>query len=196
MATLISTAQAALFALLDGTKGSQNVSDLDRSSPLLSHVKAGSLFKAVKDLISSIDTTLNGGAASGVASPQVKFTVAQAAGALAAPTVPVVLELTIADGATGNVDFTGLPGKHKVIDFKVKNTAASDAGNSHQLQTGAGAAVSDAVAPGANVGDFKGALNFTDANIVFASGATIRVRRTRAAASAAAVCTVWLVPVA
>lgn len=58
MASLISTAQAALFALLDGAKGAQSVNDLDqRSMPALNKVKAGSLIKALKDQIVGIDVT-------------------------------------------------------------------------------------------------------------------------------------------
>lgn len=137
-----------------------------------------------------------GAAAAGIDGGDLKFTAATAVGALPAATLPVVLNLEVADAASGNNDWTGLVGKHEVIGFEAQVGAAGDAGNSYQLQTAGGVAITDAVAPGANAGDFKRCAKIDPAQATLANAAGIRIAHIRTAGSSAGRCRVWLVPVA
>ena len=140
------------------------------------------------------DRLAAGSATEGVNGGDVKFTAVQAAGALADCTVPVVLALAIPD-VSGNTDFTGLVGKHKVIDFWAVTTVGG-AANTYQLATGADVAVTDAVSTAAGAGAAKHAAVISPTTGIFANGSTLRVKSTKTAGSAEATCYVLLVPVA
>ena len=136
-----------------------------------------------------------GSATAGINGGDVKFTAAQAAGALAVATVPVILELTYPDQASGNADWTGLVGKHEVIDFYVKHSAAGDADDTYQLQTVGGDAITNPVKPGAAIGAIGRAAGVDPTYSVFANAATIRIAGVKVGAtSSLAKCYVVLLP--
>lgn len=122
----------------------------------------------------------------------------QAAGAFAASAgaIPIVFPLLIANAASGNNDFTGVPFKCRVIDVWSQNTAAGNAGNTYQVQTGAGAAVTDAFASAGGDNDIGRAGEIDDATYEFAAGATMRVAHVRAGGSSAAIVYVKVIRVA
>lgn len=121
-----------------------------------------------------------------------------AAGALTAAMigVPVVVPLTIPDAATGDVDFTGMPFKMRVIEaWAVKTTGAGNAGNSWQVKNGAAAITEPMVDP---VTDQKvvRCTDLNDANHEIAAAGTLRVTRTKVGGDASCLLYVMLVRVA
>lgn len=121
-----------------------------------------------------------------------------AAGAIPATAfaIPMVLPLVIADAASGNNDFTGLPFKCRVIDAWVQATAAGDPANTYTVQTSGGAAVTDAMTPAGGDNDVARAGEIVDATSDFAAAATIRVAHVRNAASSAAIVYVMIIRIA
>lgn len=140
-----------------------------------------------------------GTASAGIRSTQLLQTAAVSAGAFTyAPSVPVVVELAIPDAAGDtDYDFTGLIGKHKVINCWVVTEAAGDASNTFTLKTSGGTAVTDAMAPAAAVGSIARAGSIAAAPTkIFADGSTLRVSKHRVGGSSLAKVYVELVPVA
>lgn len=142
------------------------------------------------------DRLAAGAAAEGINGGDVQFTAAQAAGALTVATVPVLLELAIPNAASTSLSFTGLVGKHKVLDFWVVTEAAGDAGNKYELDTSADVAISDDIAPGASSGSLKHAASLDATNKILADASTFKVKVTRNANSCLAKCYLLLVPTA
>lgn len=68
-------------------------------------------------------------------------TAQQAAGVIAAANmgIPFTYDLVVADAATGNIDFTAVPYKHKILSVRYHHVGgAGDAGNSVTLHNGTG----------------------------------------------------------
>lgn len=126
-------------------------------------------------------------------------TILAAAGALASANigVPVVVPLDIPDAASGNVDFTGLPYKMRVLDaVYIKTGGAGNAGNSSKLvnQT-AGSDITDAINSATDTARVSpGAIN--DAGWTLAAGSTLRVTTVKAGGSNAHTWVLTLVRVA
>lgn len=161
---------------------SLDFSDVD----IAAAVKAGTL-PASKLAAGSATEGINGG--------DVKFTAAQAAGVLTVATQPVILELVYPDQASGNADWTGLIGKHEVIDFYVMHSAAGDADDTYQLQTAGGVAVTPAVKPGAAAGTIGRTAGIDPTVSVFANAAGIRIAGVKVGVtSSLAKCYVVLLP--
>lgn len=122
-----------------------------------------------------------------------------AAGALASANLalPIVLVLDIPDAATGNVDFTSLPYKCRVLMAQYsKQGGAGNAGNNSKVvnQT-AGADITDAVNSATDTAVVPaGQLN--DAGWTLDAGATIRVSTTKAGGNNAHTWTLLLMRVA
>ena len=121
------------------------------------------------------------------------------AGALASANLalPIVLVLDVPDAATGNVDFTGLPYKCRVLmAFYSKQGGAGNAGNNSKVvnQT-AGVDITDAINSATDTAVvMPGQLN--DAGWTLDAGATIRVSTTRAGGNNAHTWTLLLMRVA
>lgn len=96
------------------------------------------------------------------------------------PVEVVVLDVTDAnDGAGAGQDFTGLVGKHELL-FAFANFDAPVAATQLDIQTAGGAAtVSTAIAGAASANLLKSFGTLDKTTATFASGATIRVKRTR-----------------
>lgn len=113
-----------------------------------------------------------------------------AAGAFAAasPGIPFLLSLTIPAGATGNVDFTGLPFKIRVHNVTgIKTSAAGGGAGSVQVMNGATTdAITDAISIDVADKTVIRATTIDDAFRDVASGGTIRVVRTRTASTSEA----------
>lgn len=118
------------------------------------------------------------------------------AGTIGSPSPLVVLQLDIANVATGNVDYTGLSGKHEIVGVTLVTTAAGDAGNSYTLKTAGGAAnITDTLTTGAaTLGTTKYAGLLI--NTTLADTAGLRVAVNRAGGSSAAKLIIYCVPVA
>lgn len=103
--------------------------------------------------------------------------------AITAPEVgiPVMIELNVADAASGNADFTGLPYKIRVVGVDyLKTTGAGNAGNSATLHNGTtGNAITGAM-NGAADKDVDNARSLDDAFIDVAANTTLRVVTVRA----------------
>jgi hypothetical protein len=169
-------------------KAALAVDSLDFSDPdIAAAVKAGTL-PASKFAAGSATEGLNGG--------DVKFTAAQVAGALAVATVPVVLALTIPDAASGFNDFTGLVGKHRVIDAWFITEAGAHADNSYQIINGTGANVLNlATKPSSvNAGSITRFSGLDATHRVLADASTIRVTHVKVGNSSAATLYLMLVP--
>lgn len=112
-------------------------------------------------------------------------TAAVAAGALS-PTsfgVPVVIPLTVPAGATGDVDFTGVPYKIRVIDvWLVKTTNAGGGAGTIQLKNGANA-ISSAMSIDIADKTIARTTEIDDAQSDVAAAGTLRVTRTRTAST-------------
>lgn len=111
----------------------------------------------------------------------------QAAGAISAGNigVPVRLSLTIPAGATGNVDFTGLPYKCRVRRVSgIKTAAAGGGAGTVQIANGATTNwITDAISINVNDQTDINATTIDDAFYDLAVNATIRVVRTRTAST-------------
>lgn len=111
----------------------------------------------------------------------------QAAGAIAAAGVgiPVTLELVVPAGATGNVDFTGVPYKVRVRNVRgYKTNAAGGGGGTLQVCNGTVATpITDAISIDVADKTVLAAGTIDDANNTIAAAATIRVVRTRTAST-------------
>lgn len=99
--------------------------------------------------------------------------------------IPLRLSLTIADGATANIDFTGLPYKVRVREVRVVKTSGAG-GASDTIRVANGATtnwITDAMS--INVADqtVVRAGTIDDAFYDLAAGATIRVVRTKSSAA-------------
>lgn len=117
------------------------------------------------------------------------------AGTIGSPTPLVVLQLDIANIATGQIEYTGLVGKHEIVGVTFVTTAVGDAGNKYQLKTATGAAeISDLLTMAAAIGTTKyaGVLK----NTTLASNAGLQIDVTRAGGSSAGKCIIYCVPVA
>lgn len=114
------------------------------------------------------------------------------AGQLPSPPMLATLALTIPNMATGNVDFTGVPGLgFRIVDVEVVKTANLGGGvNTVQVQTAAGVPITNAI--DINIADtaISRALTIDAANHAFAAGAGLRVAVVRAAGDTA--CIVYL----
>lgn len=107
----------------------------------------------------------------------------KSAGALAGADfgLPQLLILDVPAGASGNVDFTGAPFKFRVVDVVAqKVTTSADAGDSGQLQTGAGAAISSSLALNVAADTLARTTSIAAANAVIAAAGTLRWARTQA----------------
>lgn len=93
--------------------------------------------------------------------------------------VPVLhFILIVPAGASGNVDFTGLPLKIRVVSVVAsKTTTSADAGDTGQLQTGAGVAISNSLALNVTANTRVTATNIDPAAGTIASAGTIRWAR-------------------
>lgn len=104
-------------------------------------------------------------------------------GGTVTPGIMATMELAVAAGATGDVDFTLSSGTFTsvfIMDVLViKTDANGGAGDTLQIQTGAGAAISDAISLNVNDTDIARASQINDANATIAAGGTLRVRRTQ-----------------
>lgn len=121
-------------------------------------------------------TALNGSSISTVAE--------KSAGVLSAAGIdfgiPQVLILDVPAGATGNIDFTAAPFKFRVIDIVARKvTTSADAGDTGQLQTGAGTAIGDVVALNIAAGVLARALSIDPTTHEIAAAGTLRWRRTQ-----------------
>ena len=118
------------------------------------------------------------------------------AGTIGAPTPLVVLQLDVANVATGNIDYTGLSGKHEIVGVTVVTTAAGDALNSYTLKTAGGAAnITDTIVTGsATSGTTKYAGLLTNTTLLDTAGLRLAVLRN--AGSSAAKLIIYCVPVA
>lgn len=96
--------------------------------------------------------------------------------------IPVEMSFLLPDAATADYDFV-LPEKLEVVDVTVIKDAAG-AGNSITLKTGAGTAISDAIAAAVDKTVTR-AGTLDKATRVIASGGTLRITNTRAAGSSA-----------
>jgi len=97
--------------------------------------------------------------------------------------VPVVHELNIADGITGDIDFV-LTHKTRILDCHlIKRANAGGAMDTIQLQTIAGVPITDAMS--INVADqaIVRAATIDDGTFEILAGGTLRVRRTKVAAA-------------
>lgn len=111
--------------------------------------------------------------------------VAQAAGAIdmTKGAVPFVLALTVPAGATGNVEWTGLPFAIRVVDVHlVKTTAAGGGAGTIQVLSSA-SAITNAMSIDIADNTVARAGEINDANHTIASGGKIRVTRTRTAST-------------
>ena len=128
--------------------------------------------------------------ASKVANTTVGAPVAPAASrALTAAEVgaPVRLVLAVADGASGNVDFTGVPYKMQITGVSyIKTAGAGNAGNSITLHNGTtGNAITDGLNNATDTGtDYAATLD--DAYLIVAANATLRAVTVRAGGNNAA----------
>lgn len=114
----------------------------------------------------------------------------KAAGALAGADFGPRLELllTIPAGATADVDFTALPFKVRVVDVTARKvTTSADAGDTGQLQTGAGAAITNSMALNVAADALVRATSIAAANHEIAAAGTIRWRRTQSTNAACVV---------
>jgi hypothetical protein len=122
----------------------------------------------------------------------------QAAGAVSAANfaIPVLVSLTIPAGVTGNVDFTGWPFKMRVRRvYGIKTAAAGGGAGTVQVMNGATTdAITDAISIDVADQTVLNALTINDAFQDIASGATVRVVRTRTASTSEA-CVLTLVGV-
>lgn len=116
---------------------------------------------------------------------------------LGAPTISGVFALDVPDGVTANLDWSGLAGvSFRVLDVWVVKTTGNDTAapgaDTIQLQTLAGAAISNAIDIG-GIADqtVVRAGTIDDATHVIAAGGGLRVRRTRPGATQAA-CIVYV----
>jgi hypothetical protein len=101
---------------------------------------------------------------------------AAAAGPLSSPAAKIVFALTVGDVATVDVDWAGLAGmSFRVTDVRIVKVGAGGAGDTHQLRTLAGVAITDAMVT--NVGDtvVVRAGSIDDAQHVIAAGGGLRV---------------------
>lgn len=106
----------------------------------------------------------------------------KSAGALLAAdfVVPLTLILDVPAGVTGDVDFTAAPFAFRVIDvYARKVTASADAGDTGQLQTGAGAAITNSFALNIAAGTLARATLIDPATHEIAAAGTLRWRRTQ-----------------
>jgi hypothetical protein len=95
--------------------------------------------------------------------------------------IPIVHRLSIADQATGNVDYVLVHGI-RILQVQVVKRAAAGAGaNTIQIQTAAGAAITDAMVINVNDNVSVWAATIDDATHEIADGGTLRVAVTRAA---------------
>lgn len=119
----------------------------------------------------------------GLGGSAVNVTSDAAAGALtlANLAIPVRLSLTIPAGATGNVDFTGLPFKCRVRSvYGIKTTGAGGGTGTVRIANGATTNwITDAISIDVADTTVLNATTLDDAYIDLAAGATIRVVRTR-----------------
>lgn len=117
-----------------------------------------------------------------------------APGAIASANVgqQIVMQFAIPDGASGNVDFTGVPYKFRVTDVTyVKTAGAGNAGNSIAMHNGTtGNAITNGMNNATDTGTaYAGSLD--DAFWDVAAGATIRFVTVRAGGNNAAIITVY-----
>lgn len=103
---------------------------------------------------------------------------------LPSPAGSFVLPLTVPDGVTADIDFPGLAGfKFRITDVEVvKAAGAGGVGDTIQVQTATGTAITNAMS--VNVADttIVKATTIDDANHEIAAGAGIRIRRVNGAA--------------
>lgn len=114
----------------------------------------------------------------------------KAAGALAGSDFGPQLELllTIPAGATGDVDFTSLPFKVRILDVVARKvTTSADGSDAGQLQTGAGAAITNSMALNVAADALVRATSIAAANHEIAAAGTIRWRRTQSTNAACVV---------
>ena len=140
----------------------------------------------------------DGSASEGVESGKVRFSAAETAGGAFAlsPAVPVHLQLTVPNMADGDADWTGLIGKHQIVDAWVQITAGGDNANTYIVETAGGVAITDAMTPGATNDSLARAELIVDATATIADGGGIRVAVVKTGGSSAAVVHLMLVPVA
>lgn len=92
----------------------------------------------------------------------------------------LVFPLTVAAGATGDLDWD-MPWAARVTDvWALKTENNGGAGDSVQLQTGAGAAISGAIDLNTADTNIRRGGAIDDATAVLAQGAKLRVRRVQA----------------
>lgn len=111
--------------------------------------------------------------------------------AVATSTGVKVMWLPIANAATADYDFI-VPEKMEIIDAHALKEGAG-AGNSYQLQTGAGAAISDAIAAAVDKALTR-AASMDIATRVLLAGATLRVHAINAAGSTLGKVAVYYIP--
>lgn len=104
---------------------------------------------------------------------------------------PLVMSFPIPNAATADYDFV-VPVKMEIIDVHVLKSAAG-AGNSIQAQTGAGTAISDAIAAAVDKAITR-AGTLDPATRTLAAGATLRFHAINAAGSTAAEVIVYAIP--
>lgn len=117
-----------------------------------------------------------------------RFVVGVAGGSLAPPVGRFTFFLSIADGATDDIDFAGIAGLgYRILNvIVVKVTLDGGFANSVQLQTAAGVAIGDAVNlnGAADFAVFR-ALSINDASHEIAAGGGLRVHRIKAGGNVA-----------
>ena len=155
---------------------------------------SGAAAKYIDDRFAALEGTATAAPTSG---PAANAIADKTAGALA-PTdlaTPYVLLLDVRAGTTGNLDFTALPFKARVIDvYARKVTTSADAGDTGALQNASGTAISSTLALNIAAGAIARTTSLNAATHEIAANGTLRWRRTQAT-NAACVVVVTLVRV-
>ena len=115
-------------------------------------------------------------------------------GVMPEPSVPVVLNLYVANAASGDDVYTGLVGRHEIIGFEVTTLSAGDALNTYTLKNNAGDTVASVTTGSADAGTVVAATSVLPTKSTAADGGSLTVSHVRNGGSSEARCRVWLLP--
>jgi hypothetical protein len=193
--SMIKPAAVSALALQGSTSGQVLVAQGATSSPLWKSVSGDvSIAASGAVTIGAGKVTEAMVVANTLSALVAKDTTTAAAGAMTAAMVgiPVVMQFAIADAASGNQDFTGVPYKFRVTEVVYTKTGgAGNAGNSIAMHNGTGGnAITDAMNNATDTGTAR-AATIDDAFWTVSAAATIRFVTVRAGGNNAAVITVF-----
>lgn len=94
------------------------------------------------------------------------------------PGVPVILNFAVPAAASGSTDYV-IADKIEILDVLVQKRAAGGAGDELQVQTGAGAPISNTISLNITDTTLARATQINDANSTIAAGGTLRIAWTQ-----------------